>query len=344
MTNSQPTILITGGAGFIGSHTVLEFLNADYNIIVLDDLSNSSKVALTRVQALANKSLTFIEGDIHDTQLLEKILTENTISMVVHFAAFKAVGESAEKPLEYYRNNVTGTISLLQVMDKMNVRKFVFSSSATVYGEPDTVPITEEFPLKQPANPYGRTKKMVEEILFDLYASDNRWSIALLRYFNPVGAHESGEIGEDPNGIPNNLVPFVTQVAIGKREKLSVFGDDYPTVDGTGVRDYIHVVDLAGGHLAAANYLFEHENNAYVWNLGTGLGCSVLQVIKAFEKANGVTIPYQVTKRRDGDIAEYWSDSSKAQQELQWHAKRDLTQMMRDAWNWQQKNPDGYPD
>lgn len=334
------TVLVTGGAGYIGSHTVLELLQAGQEVLVLDNFSNSSSESLNRVKELTNKTVTLIEGDIRDKALLESLFTQHNIDSVIHFAGHKAVGESTEIPLDYYENNVWGTINLLQVMKQFNVFKFVFSSSATVYGDPHTVPIKEDFPLSA-TNPYGRSKLMVEDICRDLAASDSNWKIALLRYFNPVGAHESGRIGEDPNGIPNNLLPFIAQVAIGKREALSVFGDDYDTADGTGVRDYIHVVDLAGGHLKALAHL-DKQKGCVAYSLGTGQGYSVLDMVKAFEKASDRPVPYKIVDRRPGDIACCYADASFAKEVLGWTATRGLEQMMKDSWRWQSNNPEGY--
>ncbi len=333
-------ILVTGGAGYIGSHTCVELLNEGYEVVVIDNLSNSSYVAIKRVEELTGKSISFYEGDILDEKILEKIFENERIESVIHFAGYKAVGESVAKPLMYYHNNVQGTVNLCKVMSKYNVKNIVFSSSATVYGVPKTVPITEEFPTSA-TNPYGRTKLMLEEILKDLYVSDNQWNIALLRYFNPIGAHESGCIGEDPKGIPNNLMPYVTQVAVGKLEQLGVFGDDYDTPDGTGVRDYIHVVDLAIGHVKAIKKLKENCG-VVTYNLGTGIGYSVLDMVKAFEKANDIKIPYVIKPRRPGDIACCYADPTKAKNELDWEAKRDLVKMCKDSYNWQTKNPQGY--
>jgi UDP-glucose 4-epimerase len=334
-------VLVTGGAGYIGSHTCLELLNAGYKVVVVDDLSNSSLEAIKRVEEITGKSLTFYEVNICDAEALNSVFAQHSIEAVIHFAGFKAVGESVAKPLMYYRNNVGGTITLCEVMAANNVYDLVFSSSATVYGDPATVPIREDFPLSA-TNPYGQSKLMVEEVLRDLYQSETRWNIILLRYFNPVGAHESGRIGEDPNGIPNNLMPFITQVAVGKLEKLSVFGSDYPTVDGTGVRDYIHVVDLALGHLKAVEKLAV-KPGAVAYNLGTGQGYSVLEMIKAFEKASGKTVSYQLVDRRPGDIATCYADPTFAFQELAWKAERGVDEMTRDSWRWQSQNPDGYP-
>lgn len=334
------TILVTGGAGYIGSHTVVELLAAGYNLVVIDNLSNSSPVALQRVEEISGRKLTFYQEDIRDADALDKIFCEHTIDAVIHFAGLKAVGESTQIPLKYYDNNINGTLVLLQAMQRAGVFKLVFSSSATVYGDPAEVPIREDFPTSA-TNPYGRSKLMIEEMLKDLSASDPRWGIVLLRYFNPVGAHSSGLIGEDPQGIPNNLVPYVSQVAVGKLKELSVFGDDYPTKDGTGVRDYIHVVDLAKGHLKALDRIAD-ETGVLTYNLGTGIGYSVLEIVTAFEKASGRDVPYCIAPRRPGDIAECWADPTLAQKELAWQAERGLTEMMRDTWNWQSKNPQGY--
>jgi UDP-glucose 4-epimerase len=339
---NKMTILVTGGAGYIGSHTCVELLNSGYDIVVVDNFSNSKPEALKRVEEITGKEFKFYEVDILDREGLEKVFSENNIEAVIHFAGLKAVGESVEIPLKYYHNNITGTLILCEVMKKYDVKKMVFSSSATVYGNPKSVPITEDFELSA-TNPYGRTKLMIEEILRDVYISDNDWSIALLRYFNPIGAHESGRIGEDPNGIPNNLMPYITQVAVGKREKLSVFGNDYDTHDGTGVRDYIHVVDLAKGHLKALEKIMSTKGiDAY--NLGTGVGYSVLDVLKNFEKATGEKVPYVITHRRPGDIDKCFADPTKACKELRWKAERNLEDMCRDSWNWQKNNPNGYSE
>jgi UDP-glucose 4-epimerase len=333
-------ILVTGGAGYIGSHTVLELLKAGYEIVVMDNLSNSKKDALVRVQKLTGQSCIFEKLDLLDKHGLEKLFNTYKIEGVIHFAGLKAVGESVEKPLYYYQNNVEGTLNLLDAMKQSEVKNIVFSSSCTVYGDPETVPITEDFPLSA-TNPYGRSKLTIEYILKDLYRADESLNIALLRYFNPVGAHESGDIGEDPNGIPNNLLPYITQVAVGKLKELSVFGGDYPTHDGTGVRDYIHVVDLATGHVKAWEKLLK-KPGLVIYNLGTGKGYSVLDVIKAFEKASGKKIPYKITERRPGDVAKTYANPKKAEKELGWSADRDILQMCEDAWRWQSKNPDGY--
>lgn len=333
-------ILVTGGSGFIGSHTVLELLEETYQVTVFDNLSNSKKESLNRVEKLTGRSIDFYVADLLDKNSLRKVFSSQAFDSVIHFAGLKAVGESVEKPLLYYQNNVAGTLNLCEVMLEFGVKNLVFSSSATVYGDPESSPITEESPLKS-VNPYGATKLIIENILKDLFHSDPSWSIALLRYFNPVGAHESGEIGEDPNGIPNNLMPFVTQVAVGKRDKLNVFGDDYPTKDGTGIRDYIHVKDLAKGHLKALEKITA-DRGLHIYNLGTGKGSSVLDVVEAFETATGIKIPYEITPRRSGDAAICYADASKAGRELGWRTEKSLLDMCRDAWNWQQKNPEGY--
>jgi UDP-glucose 4-epimerase len=333
-------ILVTGGAGYIGSHTLVELLEGGHSPIVVDNLANSKFEALNRVKEITGKDFLFFKVDILDRDSLNNIFTANPIDAVIHFAGLKAVGESVEKPLDYYHNNVSGTISLCEVMIKNNVKKIVFSSSATVYGEPRMVPITEDFPLSA-TNPYGRTKLIIEEILRDIYKSDSTWDIILLRYFNPVGAHSSGKIGEDPNGIPNNLLPYITQVAIGKLKQLSVFGNDYPTKDGTGIRDYIHVVDLAKGHIKALDKIREKTGLA-VYNLGTGQGYSVLEMVAAFEQASGKKIPYMITDRRPGDIAECYADPSLAKIELNWIAEKGIGEMCTDSWRWQAANPNGY--
>ncbi|MDN5277780.1 MAG: UDP-glucose 4-epimerase [Clostridiales bacterium] len=334
------SILVTGGAGYIGSHTCVELLNAGYDIVVVDNFSNSKPEALRRVKEITGKDFKVYAVDLLDRDGLDKVFSENDIQAVIHFAGLKAVGESVAIPLKYYYNNITGTIILCEVMQKHGVKKIVFSSSATVYGKPKSVPIKEDFPLC-PTNPYGRTKYMIEEILRDVYVADNEWGIILLRYFNPIGAHESGRIGEDPNGIPNNLMPYITQVAVGKREKLYVFGNDYDTHDGTGVRDYIHVVDLARGHLKALEKAIK-DNGVEVYNLGTGVGYSVLDVVKTFERVNGVKIPYVITGRRPGDVDKCYADPTKAHKELGWKAEKNLEDMCRDSWNWQKNNPNGY--
>jgi UDP-glucose 4-epimerase len=336
------SILVTGGAGYIGSHTCLELLAAGYEVVVVDNLSNSKRESLRRVEALSGKSVAFFEVDLRDKVGLTAVFTQYECTAVIHFAGLKAVGESVAMPLLYYQNNLTGTLTLCEVMQAHNVKNLVFSSSATVYGEPQTVPITEDFPLSA-TNPYGRSKLMIEEILQDLYTADPAWNIILLRYFNPVGAHPSGQIGEDPNGIPNNLMPYVTQVAIGKLPELRVFGNDYPTPDGTGVRDYIHVVDLAIGHIKAIEKLAENPGVA-VYNLGTGQGYSVLEVVNTFEAVTGRQIPYQIVARRPGDVAAVYADPTKANQELGWQAEKTLADMCRDGWHWQQQNPNGYEE
>jgi len=334
------TILVTGGAGYIGTHTVVELLNAGSEVIVLDNLSNSSIEALNRVERITGKSVTFYQGDILNKALLQKVFSDHSIDAVIHFAGLKAVGESVAKPLKYYENNVTGTLILCQVMAEFKVKNLVFSSSATVYGDPASLPITEDFPTGA-TNPYGQSKLMVEHILADLHHSDPSWNIARLRYFNPVGAHASGLIGEDPNDIPNNLMPFIAQVAVGKREALSVFGNDYPTHDGTGVRDYIHVVDLAIGHLKALEKLAT-KPGLVTYNLGTGQGYSVLDMVKAFEKACGKSIAYQIAPRRPGDIAACYANPDHAKTDLGWQATHSLEDMANSSWHWQSTNPNGY--
>ena len=333
-------ILVTGGAGYIGSHTCLELLQAGHEVIVIDNLSNSKEESLKRVREITGRSLTFHQIDLLDRKALTDLFENTPIDAVIHFAGLKAVSESTRIPLRYYHNNVTGTLILCEVMHQFNVKDLVFSSSATVYGDPKSVPVREDFPVL-PANPYGRTKLMIEDILSDLYRADGAWNIALLRYFNPIGAHASGRIGEDPNGIPNNLLPYIAQVAIGKLPELSVYGDDYPTIDGTGVRDYIHVVDLATGHIRALDRLRGHPG-IVTYNLGTGQGYSVLEVVAAFEKACGRKIPYKIVKRRPGDIAACYADPDKAKTELGWSADRGLEEMCADIWRWQSANPDGY--
>lgn len=336
-------VLVTGGAGYIGSHTCVELLNAGKDVVIVDNFYNCKKSSLDRIRALVNKDFKFYECDIRDKEGLDEIFKKEKIDSVIHFAGLKAVGESVHKPLEYFDNNVTGTLILLDVMRNNGCKKIVFSSSATVYGMNNVSPLTEDMEVGGVTNPYGRTKYMIECILKDLYTSDNSWSICLLRYFNPIGAHKSGTMGEDPNGIPNNLMPYITQVAIGKREYLNVWGNDYDTPDGTGVRDYIHVVDLALGHIKAAEKA-ENNEGLFIYNLGTGKGYSVLDVVKAFEKASGVNIPYKIGPRRDGDIATCYSDPSKAEKELGWKAQRDIEEMCEDSWRWQKQNPNGYPD
>lgn len=335
-------ILVTGGAGYIGSHACVELLNAGYEIVVVDNLSNSKEEALKRVQEITGRKLKFYKEDLLDYEAIDAVFKEQSIDGVIHFAGLKAVGESVSIPLHYYHNNITGTLNLCRAMQKHGVRNLVFSSSATVYGDPSTVPITEDFPLSA-TNPYGQTKLMIEQILRDLYNSDDSFNIAILRYFNPIGAHESGRIGEDPHGIPNNLVPFITQVASGRLEELKVFGDDYPTSDGTGVRDYIHVVDLVLGHLKALDKLGENPG-VVTYNLGTGRGYSVLEMVDAFQRATGKTIPYKIAERRPGDIATSYADPAKAVKELGWQATKGLDDMSRDSWRWQYNNPDGYGD
>ncbi|EKO3590769.1 UDP-glucose 4-epimerase GalE [Vibrio metschnikovii] len=333
-------ILVTGGTGYIGSHTCIQLIQAGITPIILDNLYNSKKLVLERIAQVTGVTPQFYQGDIGDSELLERIFAQHEIASVVHFAGLKAVGESVEKPLMYYQNNVAGTLNLVQAMDKARVKSLIFSSSATVYGDPASVPIREDFPTSV-TNPYGRSKLMVEECLTDFQHANPDWSITLLRYFNPVGAHESGLLGEDPQGTPNNLLPFVAQVAVGRREKVGVFGNDYPTPDGTGVRDYIHVVDLADGHLAALNKV-GLQAGLHIFNLGTGQGNSVLDMIAAFSKTVGKPIPYQIQPRRAGDIAECWADPSYAEQVLDWKATRSLETMVEDTWRWQSKNPNGY--
>lgn len=333
-------ILVTGGAGYIGSHTCLELLGNDYEVVVVDNLSNSKEESLKRVMDLAGKRLEFYKVDLLDKVSLNKVFGQAAFDAVIHFAGLKAVGESVNSPLKYYTNNVAGTIALCEVMIRHNIKNLIFSSSCTVYGNPHKVPITEDFPLL-PTNPYGRTKLIIEDILRDLHRADHTWNVALLRYFNPVGAHKSGRIGEDPNGIPNNLFPFISQVAVGKFPFLSVFGDDYPTPDGTGIRDYIHITDLALGHLKALKMLSSNPG-VVTYNLGTGSGYSVLEIVTAFEKAAGKKIPYRITGRRPGDIALAYADPSLAKKELGWTAERGLDEMCADSWKWQTNNPNGY--
>lgn len=335
------TILITGGAGYIGSHTTLAFLQQGYEVVVLDNLVNSSFESIKRIERIAGKSPAFVHGDVRDQRKLRQLFTSYPFSAVIHLAGLKAVAESIFAPLSYYDNNVSGTLSLCQVMGEAGVRKLIFSSSATVYGEAASVPITEAEPTGRPNSPYGRSKLMVEEVLRDLGAAESDWSIALLRYFNPVGAHDSGLIGEDPKGIPNNLLPYISQVAVGKLKELSVFGDDYPTPDGTGVRDYIHVLDLADGHVKAMQAL-GNRPGTHAWNLGTGEGHSVMEIIRVFESISGKKVPFQVRPRRSGDIAISFADPRLAERELGWKAKRGLEEMIRDAWRWQSRNPEGY--
>ncbi len=335
------TILVTGGAGYIGSHTTLQLLERDVQVIVLDNLVNASAESLRRVESITGKSVTFIQGDIRDYPVLDDIFSQHNIDAVIHFAGLKAVGESVEKPLDYYENNVYGTLTLCKAMSQHNVKNLVFSSSATVYGDPVALPLHEKMATGEPTNPYGMSKLMVEHVLTDLYQSDNQWNIVILRYFNPVGAHSSGQIGEDPNGIPNNLMPYISQVATGKLAQLSVFGDDYDTVDGTGVRDYIHVEDLANGHLKALDRIALNMG-LDKYNLGTGQGYSVLEMVKAFENASGQTINYKLAPRRSGDVAACYADPTLAAQELNWNAEKGLDDMCKDIWNWQSQNPNGY--
>lgn len=334
-------ILVTGGAGYIGSHTCVELLNLGYEVVVVDNLCNSSEKSLNRVEKITGKKPVFYKADLLDREALEDIFSKETVDAVIHFAGLKAVGESVAKPLEYYHNNITGTLVLCDVMRNHGVKNIIFSSSATVYGDPAFVPITEECPKGQITNPYGQTKGMLEQILTDLHTADPEWSVILLRYFNPVGAHKSGLIGEDPAGIPNNLTPYITQVAVGKLKEVGVFGNDYDTPDGTGVRDYIHVVDLAMGHVKALAKLQE-ENKVRIYNLGTGHGYSVLQMIQAFSKACGKEIPYSIKPRRPGDIATCYADPALAKKELGWEAERGLEEMCEDGWRWQSNNPNGY--
>ena len=336
-------ILVTGGAGFIGSHTVVELQNAGYEVVVLDNLSNASEKSLERVEQITGKPVKFYKADILDREALNKIFDQEQIDSCIHFAGLKAVGESVQKPWEYYENNISGTLTLVDVMRKHNVKNIIFPSSATVYGDPAFVPITEECPKGQCTNPYGWTKSMLEQILSDIQKADPEWNVVLLRYFNPIGAHPSGLMGENPNGIPNNLMPYITQVAVGKLKELGVFGNDYDTPDGTGVRDYIHVVDLAKGHVKALKKL-EDNSGLSIYNLGTGKGYSVLDIVKNFEEATGVKIPYVIKPRRAGDIATCYASAEKAEKELGWKAEHDIKDMCRDSWNWQSKNPNGYED
>lgn len=333
-------ILVTGGAGYIGSHTCVELLNEGHEVTVVDNLCNSNIESINRIREITGKDVTFFNVDISDKIKMEEVFAEGNIEAVIHFAGLKAVGESCEKPLEYYMNNVTGTLVMLEIMKKYGVKKIVFSSSATVYGSPENVPVKEDYPLSV-TNPYGRTKLMLEEILQDLYKSDNQWNVILLRYFNPIGAHQSGLIGEDPNGIPNNLLPYISKVAIGELPQLNVFGDDYPTEDGTCIRDYIHVVDLAKGHVKAIESM-KKDGGVQIYNLGTGKGYSVLEVIKNFEEVSGKKVPYKITNRRQGDVAVIYGDPSKAKEEIGWQAQYGIKEMCRDSWNWQKKNPKGY--
>ena len=336
-------ILVTGGAGYIGSHTVIELIKAGHDVVIVDNLVNSSRISIKRVEEIVGKKLPFYEVDIRDRNGLEKVFAENRFDCCIHFAGLKAVGESVALPWEYYDNNINGTLVLLDVLRKNNCKNIIFSSSATVYGTPAMIPITEECPKGQCTNPYGQTKSMLEQIMMDMQKADPKWNMVLLRYFNPIGAHQSGKIGESPNGIPNNLMPYITQVAVGKLKELGVFGNDYDTPDGTGVRDYIHVVDLANGHVKALKAI---ENNCglAIYNLGTGQGYSVLDLVKAFEEANGIKVPYVIKPRRPGDIATCYSDPSKAERELGWKAQYGIVDMCRDAWRWQKNNPNGFED
>lgn len=337
------SILVTGGAGYIGSHTCVELLNEGYDVVVLDNLSNSSEKSLERVEELTGKKVTFYKGDILDRDILNEIFQKEKIESCIHFAGLKAVGESVAKPWEYYNNNITGTLTLVDVMRQYNCKNIIFSSSATIYGDPAQIPITEECPKGQCTNPYGWTKSMLEQMLIDIQKADNEWNVIILRYFNPIGAHKSGRIGENPNGIPNNLMPYVTQVAVGKLESLGVFGNDYDTPDGTGVRDYIHVVDLARGHVKALKKIDENAELC-IYNLGTGHGYSVLDIVKNFEEANNIKIPYVIKNRRPGDIATCYCDPSKAKNEMGWVAEYGIKEMCEDAWRWQSNNPNGYDE
>ena len=336
-------ILVTGGAGYIGSHTVIELIKAGHDVVIVDNLVNSSRISIKRVEEIVGKKLPFYEVDIRDRNGLEKVFAENRFDCCIHFAGLKAVGESVALPWEYYDNNINGTLVLLDVLRKNNCKNIIFSSSATVYGTPAMIPITEECPKGQCTNPYGQTKSMLEQIMMDMQKADPKWNMVLLRYFNPIGAHQSGKIGESPNGIPNNLMPYITQVAVGKLKELGVFGNDYDTPDGTGVRDYIHVVDLANGHVKALKAIENHCGLA-IYNLGTGQGYSVLDLVKAFEEANGIKVPYVIKPRRPGDIATCYSDPSKADRELGWKAQYGIVDMCRDAWRWQKNNPNGFED
>ena len=336
-------VLITGGAGYIGSHVAVELLNKNYKVIVYDNLTNSSKISVKRVEEITGKNIIFYEADILDEKKLSEVFEKENIDVVIHCAALKAVGESVKKPLEYYHNNISGTLSLLKVIRKYSCKNIIFSSSATVYGDPEKVPITEDFPKGVCTNPYGWTKSMMEQIMTDLQKSDPEWKVVLLRYFNPIGAHESGKIGEDPQGIPNNLLPYIAQVAVGKLDYLRVFGDDYDTVDGTGVRDYIHVVDLAKGHVLSVDKIDKLEGVSII-NLATGNGYSVLEVLKAFEKACGKKISYKIVERREGDIAKCFADASKAYEVLGWKAEKGIDEMCEDSWRWQSQNPNGYEE
>ena len=343
MEESFMTILVTGGAGYIGSHTCIELLQAGYQVVVLDNLCNSCEKSLERVEEITGQKVTFYKADLLDREAVDAVFKAEKIDAVIHFAGLKAVGESVAKPLEYYHNNITGTLLLCDVMREHGVKNIIFSSSATVYGNPAFIPITEECPKGVITNPYGHTKSMLEQMLSDLHKADSEWNVILLRYFNPIGAHKSGKIGEDPKGIPNNLVPYIAQVAVGKLERLGVFGNDYDTHDGTGVRDYIHVVDLADGHVKALNKIKENCG-VKIYNLGTGIGYSVLDIVKAYEKACGKEIPYVIKDRRPGDIATCYADATKAKEELGWEAKRDLLEMCEDSWRWQSNNPNGYAE
>lgn len=334
-------ILVTGGTGYIGSHTVVELMKEGHEVVIVDNLSNSSKGVLDRIEAIAGRMPAFYEADLRDAEAMKSIFNKEKPEGVIHFAGLKAVGESVRMPVEYYENNIGGTLNLIKAMREVGCKNLIFSSSATVYGDPAFVPITEQCPKGSCTNPYGWTKSMIEQILMDVTVADSEWNIVLLRYFNPIGAHKSGTIGENPNGIPNNLLPYITQVAVGKLEKLGVFGDDYNTPDGTGVRDYIHVVDLAGGHVKALKK-FAPGSGLSVYNLGTGKGYSVLEVVKNFEEASGISIPYVIKERRPGDIAECYADSSKAEAELGWKAEYGIKEMCEDSWRWQKNNPDGY--
>jgi UDP-glucose 4-epimerase len=349
MNENRDTILVTGGAGYIGSHTCIELLQAGFNVLVVDNLANSNKESLKRIEEITGKAVIFIKGDVRDTELMNGVFQQYHINATIHFAGLKAVGQSCAMPLEYYDNNINSTLVLCQAMQKANSKNLVFSSSATVYGDPETLPLTENMPLSA-TNPYGRSKLIIEEILRDLPESDalnkstTPWSVALLRYFNPVGAHESGKIGEDPSDIPNNLMPFITQTAVGRRAELSIFGSDYKTVDGTGVRDYIHVVDLARGHVKAVKKLLSNEGikGVQAYNLGTGNGISVLEMVKAFATVNNVSVPYKLIDRRPGDVAACYADATRAKEELNWVAEMSLEDMVKDSWNWQRENPEGY--
>ncbi|WP_411705464.1 UDP-glucose 4-epimerase GalE [Edaphovirga cremea] len=336
-------VLVTGGSGYIGSHTCVQLLEAGYTPVILDNLCNSKSAVLERMTTLTGKTPVFYQGDIRDRQVLADIFTRHAIHAVIHFAGLKAVGESVAKPLAYYDNNVNGTLTLLEAMREANVKNLIFSSSATVYGDQPKIPYTESFPTGTPSSPYGRSKLMVEQILQDLQKAESDWSMTILRYFNPVGAHPSGLMGEDPQGTPNNLMPYIAQVAVGRRDSLAIFGNDYPTEDGTGVRDYIHVVDLADGHLAAMKTLY-NQPGVHIYNLGAGYGYSVLQVVEAFSKASGKKVAYHFAPRRDGDLPAYWADPEKAAKDLNWRVSRSLDDMAADTWRWQSANPQGYPD